>query len=178
MNPFEELRIMMDEADLWQQKFTASRGELLVSKGDRSTDLFWIKSGSVRVYLLDDEREHTIRFGYNGSFITALDSFITGNPTSLWIEILRKAEIWKVDKSTFDKFIQAKPERLTRWLTLVEHLTFQQFERELDLLTSSPAKRFQRVLNRSPRVFQEIPHKYIASYLRMTPETLSRLQKS
>ena len=51
-------------------------------------------------------------------------------------------------------------------------------ERELDLLTSSPHERIQRVLKRSPQVFQEIPAKYIASYLRMTPETLSRILNS
>lgn len=169
---------MMDEANLWQQEFATSRGEQLVSKGDRATDLFWIKSGSVRVYLLDEDREHTIRFGYAGSFITALDSFVTGKPTSLWIKVIRKAEVWKVNKSTFDEFIHADRKRLNHWLKLVEMLTYQQFERELDLLTSSPAERYRRVLERSPNVFQEIPHKYIASYLRMTPETLSRLKKS
>lgn len=51
-------------------------------------------------------------------------------------------------------------------------------EREIDLLTSSPFERYNRILERSPQVFQEIPLKYIASYLRMTPETLSRLRKS
>jgi len=54
----------------------------------------------------------------------------------------------------------------------------QQMERERDLLTSSPMERYLRVKDRSPQLFQEIPNKYIASYLRMTPETLSRLKKS
>jgi hypothetical protein len=51
-------------------------------------------------------------------------------------------------------------------------------EREIDLLTVSSKERYLRVLNRSPKVFQEIPHGLIASYLRMSPETLSRLKKS
>jgi hypothetical protein len=54
----------------------------------------------------------------------------------------------------------------------------QQMERERDILTSSPLERYKRVLERSPQLFQEIPNKYIASYLRMTPETLSRIKKS
>ena len=51
-------------------------------------------------------------------------------------------------------------------------------ERERDILTSSPLERYNRVLKRSPLLFQEIPNKYIADYLRMTPETLSRIKKS
>ncbi len=52
------------------------------------------------------------------------------------------------------------------------------YEREIDLLTQSPQERIERIRKRSPQVFQEIPHKYIASYLRMSPETLSRLLNS
>jgi hypothetical protein len=53
-----------------------------------------------------------------------------------------------------------------------------QLEREVDLLTNDPAERYRRVLNRSPRLFQEVPAKYIANYLRMTPETMSRIKKT
>ena len=45
-------------------------------------------------------------------------------------------------------------------------------------MIADPRQRLQRVLGRSPRLFQEVPHKYIASYLRMSPETLSRLLNS
>ncbi len=57
-------------------------------------------------------------------------------------------------------------------------LIYEQLEREKDILIHSPRKRYERVLKRSPQLFQEIPHKYIASYLRMSPETLSRIKKS
>lgn len=61
---------------------------------------------------------------------------------------------------------------------MLEDLVLQQLEREKDILTSSPKARFERVLKRSPKLFQEIPNKHIANYLRMSPETLSRLKKS
>jgi hypothetical protein len=58
----------------------------------------------------------------------------------------------------------------------LEDLVVQQLEREKDLLINAPGERFERVLTRSPKLFQEIPNKYIANYLRMSPETLSRLK--
>jgi hypothetical protein len=54
----------------------------------------------------------------------------------------------------------------------------QQVERTIDLLTSSFSERLERVLKHSPDLFKEIPLKYIASYLRMTPETLSCIRKN
>ena len=60
---------------------------------------------------------------------------------------------------------------------MLENLVVQQIEREKDLLTQSPRERYERVLKRSPQLFQEVANKYIATYLRMSPETLSRLKK-
>ena len=61
---------------------------------------------------------------------------------------------------------------------MLENLITQQMEREVDLLIESPAERLKRILERSPNLFQHVPLKYIANYLRMTPETLSRIRNS
>ena len=58
----------------------------------------------------------------------------------------------------------------------MESLVVESMNREIDLLTSDPHERYQRILRRSPRLFQEIPARYIANYLRMSPGTLSRLK--
>ncbi|MCH5717306.1 cyclic nucleotide-binding domain-containing protein [Niabella hibiscisoli] len=60
---------------------------------------------------------------------------------------------------------------------MLEGLVVQQIEREKDLLIQSPRERYERVLKRSPQLFQEVANKYIAAYLRMSAETLSRLKK-
>jgi CRP-like cAMP-binding protein len=75
-------------------------------------------------------------------------------------------------------FVESSAENTKIWHIMLGNLIFQQMERERDILTSSPLERYKRVLARSPQLFQEIPNKYIASYLRMTPETLSRIKKS
>ncbi|WP_338126498.1 hypothetical protein [Tenacibaculum piscium] len=76
------------------------------------------------------------------------------------------------------RFINSEKECEAIWMRLLESFMYQQIEREIDLITYSPQKRFNRVFKRSPQLFQEIPQKYIASYLRMTPETLSRILKN
>ena len=81
-------------------------------------------------------------------------------------------------KQQFIDFVNESSENQQIWISMLEDLVLQQIEREKDILTNSPKERYNRVLKRSPQLFQEIPNKYIANYLRMTPETLSRLKKS
>ncbi|WKK81069.1 cyclic nucleotide-binding domain-containing protein [Marivirga arenosa] len=64
------------------------------------------------------------------------------------------------------------------WKIIMQQLVIQQIEREKDLLFASPKEHYNGVLQISQQVFQETPNKYFASYLIMTPETLSSLKKS
>lgn len=178
MNPLQDILIKIHENNLWEEDRVLKRNEYLNVKGRINTDLFYVVSGSLRVYVLDDVEEHTIRFGYRNSFLGALDSFITNQPSSYSIQAIKKTELKVVSKDTFMNLIDSSFENQKLWQGVMGLLTFQQMERELDLLTSSPQERYNRVLKRSPQLFQEIPNKYIASYLRMTPETLSRIKKS
>lgn len=81
-------------------------------------------------------------------------------------------------KKTFTEFINSSNDNLKLWSGILEDLVLQQIEREKDLLIHSPKERYERVLKRSPQLFQEIPNKHIANYLRMSAETLSRLKNS
>ena len=105
-------------------------------------------------------------------------NFITEKPSDLYIQALKKARLKKITKKTLSAFVESDVEHLKLWQKILEQLVLQQMERERDLLTASPMNRYKRVLDRSPQIFQEIPNKYIANYLRMTPETLSRIKKS
>jgi hypothetical protein len=82
-----------------------------------------------------------------------------------------------VTKKQIDDFLALK-NNVILWGKILENLAVQQLEREIDLLKNSPKERYERVLKRSPQLFQEIPNRHIANYLRMSPETLSRLKKS
>lgn len=162
----------------WEEEIDLKRNEYLVTKEEVNTDLFLVEEVSLRVFIEDEEEEHTIRFGYNNSIITALDSFLTNQPTKFYIQALKKCRLKRISKKSFSALMQASEENKKVWEQLLQNFVYQQIEREIDLITYSPQKRFENVLQRSPQVFQEISLKYIASYLRMTPETLSRILKT
>ena len=132
----------------------------------------------MRIYIDQEQEEQIIRFGYQNDLIVSLDSFLTEQPSEFYIQAIKKTTIKVISKKTFFNFINKEENNLKLWNSILENLVLQQMEREKDLLISSVSERYNGVLKRSPRLFQEIPHKYIANYLRMTPETLSRLKKS
>lgn len=178
MNPISELFNRIQEKNLWKKHISLARNDMLFSAGDINTNLYYISEGSLKIYILDESDEQIIRFGYQNNFFTPLDSFISEKPTQFYAQALKKTELKCISKIDYLNFVQQQPDNKALWDRILEQLILQQLERERDILTASPKSRYERVLKRSPQLFQEIPHKYIASYLRMTPETLSRLKKS
>ncbi len=178
MNPILKFIEKIDQQDLWDYSLELSRKEYLKVKGSIDTNLYFVVSGSLRIYVLDEFEEYSIRFGYKNNLIASLDSFLSGKPSDLYIQAIKKTELKVIKKATFTNFVNSSEENTKIWNEILESFVHQQMERERDILTSSPLERYKRVLERSPQLFQEIPNKYIASYLRMTPETLSRIKKS
>lgn len=169
---------LFDEHSLWHKEITLKRYDILKDEFTIDTNIYFIQNGSVRIFFREDEKEHIIRFGYTHSLIAALDSIISEKPSNLIIQTLKKTTIKVMKKSVFVEFISANENGSILWHKLYCNLILQQFEREQDLLITSPQERYKRVLQRSPNLFQEVPEKHIANYLMMSPETLSRLKKS
>ncbi|WDF48399.1 Crp/Fnr family transcriptional regulator [Chryseobacterium sp. KACC 21268] len=161
----------------WETK-KLKRNEFLKISGTTDTNVYLVEEGSVRIFIDDDNEERIIRFGYKGNIIVSLDSFLSDKPSEFYIQAI-KSSIFKVaSRKDFYTFVNSNVEHLKLWNSILEDLVLQQIEREKDLLYNSPKIRYERVWRRSPKLFQEIPNKYIAKYLRMSLETLSRLKKS
>jgi len=168
---------MKEIIELSNKKITIDRNEFLKVKGSIDTNVYYVESGSLRIFVLDEYEERTIRFGYKENIIVSLDSFLTGKPSDLYIQAIKKTVIKVITKQQIDEFLETELNRKL-WTKILENLVLQQMEREIDILTNSPKERYERVLKRSPQLFQEIPNRHIANYLRMSAETLSRLKKS
>ncbi len=165
------------QQNLWDKQCVLSRGECIAKLGAVNQNIFFVQEGALKVYILDDDVEHIIRFAYQHEFAIAIDSFFSSDESSLCIEAIKKSKVYILSKERFYAILESNPNFKIEWMSMLENLLVQQFEREVDLRIESPDKRYQRVLNRSPKLFQSIPLKYIANYLRMAPETLSRLRK-
>ncbi|HLU87104.1 MAG TPA: Crp/Fnr family transcriptional regulator [Taishania sp.] len=163
---------------IFKRRLTLVRNEFIKADEKPDSHVYYIESGSVRFYTIDEGEERITRFGYQGNIVVFLDSFLTNRPSAYIMQANKKTELLVATKAAFEAFVNQTEETQKFYQSILENLIVQQMEREEDLLINSPKTRYMRVLKRSPQLFQEIPLRYIANYLRMTPETLSRLKKS
>lgn len=177
-DPILSLKQAVTEAGLWGKSKVLSRGTFLKVHGSTDTNLYYIKEGAIRIFFQEQDEEKTIRLAYQHNFIAALDSYFSARPSDLYMQALRKTEVKVISKKRFEDFLKSNPLLSDIWHQVLGQLVVQSLEREKDILIDNPRLRYERVLKRSPQLFQEIPNKYIANYLRMTPETLSRLKSN
>jgi CRP-like cAMP-binding protein len=162
---------------LWQTPRKLSRSQLLNPKGHTEQYLYYVLEGTFRLCYETAEEEVVVGFGYPNSLLNDAPSFLSGKPSAFYIEAIKVAHLVGIHKADLYGFKERSKAFGAFWQLMMEQAVLAQIEREIDLLTNAPEERYQRLLKRSPHVFQLIPNKHIASYLRMTPETLSRLKK-
>ena len=163
--------------DFASKRIELKRNEFIGQTEVVDNHIYFIESGTVKVCMFKEGEEQIIRFGYKNNYLVLLDSFLTNKTSQFRIQAIKKSSILRITKESFEEFLNQSRENAKLWQQILEDLVLQQIEREIDLLTENPSERYQRVFKRSPLLFQEIPNRHIANYLRMTPETLSRLKK-
>ena len=103
MNPLEKFIFKLE--NYWENEIELKRNEFLVHQNENNNNLYLVKKGSLRVFIEDEIEEHTIRFGYQNSIITALDSFLTDKPTLFYIQALKKCTLKVISKESYMQFI-------------------------------------------------------------------------
>lgn len=162
--------------EAWKHRKALKRGENLIEIGKVEDQLYWVESGTLRIFFPFNGEEVCVGFGYPNTFLVSYPSFIKNEHSEYVIQAIRKSTLLGISRKDFYACLDRFPEIERAWRMLTEEALLGKIEREVEKLTFSPQQRLERLLSRSPRLFQLIPKKYIASYLRMKPETLSRMK--
>lgn len=157
------------------RKFSAN--ELILADGQLENYLSFIDTGIVRYYVIANEKEITFDFAFKDSFYCAYDSFYNRTKTKIYIQTLTDCQLHSISYENLQKLYKKceTAKKLGRIAT--EYLLDKKVKRELDLLTKSPQERYSKLLLEQPKYIQQIPLKYLASYIGVVPETLSRIRK-
>jgi CRP-like cAMP-binding protein len=160
----------------WSHSVQLKRNDFLVSKGQVETNLYYVMSGSMRIFYPVKDEEIVAGFAYDHNLICSYPSFIRQQPSDYAIQALTTTKLKFIKRSDFYDLFKTYHDVESGWRMLEEEALVGKIEREVEMLTFTPEERYRRLMDRSPHIFQIIPRKYIASYLRMTPETLSRIK--
>ena len=161
---------------VWNRKQTYNRGEFIVRAGEVETQVHFVLEGTQTIHYLENGKEICVGFGYPGTILIAYPSFITSKQSEFYLQAIKKTELVSLPYAAWKNLMQTMPEFKDLWFRLTEQALLGMMTREVELHVASNAKRYERLLKRSPQLLQQIPQRYVASYLKMEPETLSRLK--
>lgn len=158
-------------------RLETKKGELLVKEGQRSNTIFFLGSGSARAYYHKDARDVTDWFAFENSFITAIVSFFYQVPSPHYIEIIESGYILALDRQVSEELMDRHRDydRLSKQVITETMLQLQQ--RVVSLQFETAKQSYENLLKVRPDITQRVPLSYIASYLGITLETLSRIRK-
>lgn len=153
------------------------KNEILTKRGEVENYLSFIESGLVRFYIPDQDNELTFNFSFTKEFACAYDSFLTQTPSEYELGALTKTIVWQISYNDLQKvYAQTQVGNyLGRFAS--EKLFLAKSKRELSLLKYNAKERYLRLFTEQPEIVKSIPMKYIASYIGITPQGLSRIRK-
>ena len=163
---------------VWSRRQTYNRGEFIVRAGEVETQVHFVLEGTQTIHYLENGKEMCVGFGYPGTILIAYPSFITGKPSDFYLQAIKKTELLSLHYADWKMLMETLPTFREVWYKLTEQGLLGMMAREVELHLSSNAERYERLLKRSPKLLQLIQQRYVASYLKMEPETLSRLKKA
>ncbi|MGO4770080.1 Crp/Fnr family transcriptional regulator [Flavobacterium sp. W22_SRS_FK3] len=178
---FERMAKISDEdwntfsSKLIRQEFLKKNA--ILKTGDVENYLSFVEKGVVRFYVPSENKDLTFTFGFDGEFVSGYDSFITRFPANYTIEALADTVLWRISYNDLEE-IYAVTEIGNRIGRLAsEGLFLKKSKRELSLLNESAEQRYRNLFTEQPQLIQKIPQKYLASYIGITPQALSRIRK-
>lgn len=168
----------LDEVEKYVEKVTFKKGTLLVEDKKISEYLYFILSGGIRLYKIgDDHKELTTYFVFEDEFFSGSSSFLTRQPYNGNIATVEKFTALRIHRDDvfklFDKYHNF--ERLGR---LIVEDTFIDFMKKGININNSAEQNYLELLQTRPELVKRLPIKYLASFIGVHPNTLSRIRKN
>ena len=154
------------------------RKTILLVEDQACKQLSYVHSGALLSYCLDkDGKESTVMFAVSDWWVTDMYSYLNEKPAMMYITTIEDSCIFQLSRSNFDKQFNVVPKFERFFRILMQNAYTREQLRIIENLTLTAEERYDRFLNRYPRIFKQVTQKQIASYLGITPEFLSTIRK-
>lgn len=156
---------------------TFSKGTILLREGEICNDCYFVLKGCVRQYYFVDGDEKTTAFFTEEQSVVSFASYTGRIPSSHYLSCVEDCTLivgnFHLEEAMYEQF--PKLQAITR--SMLEHDFGRTQEALARFITSSPEERYVNLLNTRPELVQRVPQHQLASYLGVTPESLSRIRK-
>ncbi len=159
------------------QPLTLPKKSWLLREGEVSEHEAYVMKGCLRKYCMDDDgSEIILQFAIEDWWVGDIDSFNSRTPSQVYIQALEDSELLLIHRDDKEELFRRVPafERMFRLMLLRSYVVLQ--DRFVATLARPADERYLRFIEKYPGVVQRVPQHYIASYLGITPEFLSRIR--
>lgn len=156
---------------------TLKKGEYLLRAGQPSDYVAFVNKGCFRSYSIIRDQEITNYFIFEGEYAADYDTFLKRQPVVEYFQALEDAEVILLHYDDMQVLYEKVPAWQKFGRLMAEYLFMHVSQRARDLQYHSPEDLYVRILKESPHVLERVPQQYIASFLGIQPESLSRIRK-
>lgn len=186
---FEKLRaycerrahLTEEEYALMQSLFvprSLRKGEFLLREGEVSKYGVFITKGCLRSYTVDNKgKEHIIQFAPEEWWTGNIESMRNNAPSAYFIDAIENTDVLQQDRATFQTMMDNIPIFASMFHLGIEKSASAKDQRIIAALSASAEERYKGFLEKYPTIAQRVPQHMLASYLGISPETLSRIRK-
>jgi len=152
------------------------KNSYLLREGDTCKDFIFVQKGCLRLYYVKDDIEVSVWFAFQHSSAIEIYSFISENPSEYYLQAIEDSEVLYIPKTELKKLYQHQPKMQEMMRNFWEAVLLDLISRFIALEKDSAEKRYLDLLNNSDYL-ETIPQKYLASFIGVTPTSLSRIRK-
>lgn len=155
------------------------RDEFLLRAGDKEEYLYYLDTGIVRLFYDDSKTDmgRTLNFFFPKQFVCGYASFKKLLPSNVNIQAIEKVKAYRIHREKFFSLLDNDKTYMSVATEILNELFINRINKETFRLSLSPEEKYKYLLKNEPHIIQTIPLKYIASYIGITPQALSRIRK-
>ena len=153
------------------------KGEFWVKEGEFNSDILFLNKGMLRSYFVKREVEKTFNLVIENQILTATESYVSGLPSTDFIQAVEDTYLSVITKDNLEILYSKsfKWERVGR--IIIEYYTIEKEIRIRSFISETSQERYERLTKDQPELMQRTPQIYLANFLGITPQSLSRLRR-
>lgn len=149
---------------------------IVLREGDKANYIYFVIKGCLRMWLNNNGTDVTTQFFFEGNAVASLESLLKNEKSNYNLETVEPCTLLAMSKKDF-LYYRETDESFRGWINgIIQERFFHYSKHIAGFLRTKPLERYEKLLNDHPEIFQRIPQQHIASYLGITPISLSRIR--
>ncbi len=174
-----DLQVLREFCEREGEAVAYRKGDQLEREGDPARWFAFVESGCFKyvTHGMSDDKAHITWFSFEGEFVVDYPTFLYGRPSQTTIEAMMPSRVIRVTGQQLEQYFDQSKDTMKLRAIIAEHILFQFRSRYLDLHCATARERYELLMLRCPGIVHHLALQDIASFLNVTPKTISKIRK-